>query len=105
VAMAVSCSADRQALGKITKDGVFLEQLEQDPARFLPEITEEDLSTEVVNIDLNRPMSEVRATLSKHPVKTRVMLNGPMIVARDIAHAKLKERLDSGKGLPDYFKQ
>jgi fumarate hydratase class I len=105
VAMAVSCSADRQALGKITKDGVFLEQLEQDPARFLPEITEEDLSTEVVNIDLNRPMSEVRATLSKYPVKTRVMLNGPMIVARDIAHAKLKERLDSGKGLPDYFKQ
>ena len=105
VAMAVSCSADRQALGKITKDGVFLEQLEQDPARFLPEITEEDLSTEVVNIDLNRPMSEVRATLSKYPVKTRVMLNGPMIVARDLAHAKLKERLDSGKGLPDYFKQ
>ena len=75
VAMAVSCSADRQALGKITKDGVFLEQLEQDPARFLPEINEEDLSTEVVNIDLNRPMSEVRATLSKYPVKTRVMLN------------------------------
>lgn len=105
VAMAVSCSADRQALGKITKDGVFLEQLEQDPARFLPEVAADDLSSEVVNIDLNRPMSEIRAMLTKHPVKTRVMLSGPMIVARDIAHAKLKERLDSGKGLPDYLKQ
>jgi fumarate hydratase class I len=105
VAMAVSCSADRQALGKITKDGVFLEQLEQDPARFLPEVTTEELSADVVNIDLNRPMSEIRATLSKYPVKTRIMLTGPMIVARDLAHAKLKERIDSGKGLPDYFKQ
>jgi len=105
VAMAVSCSADRQALGKITKDGVFLEQLEQDPARFLPEVTTEELSTDVVNIDLNRPMSEIRATLSKYPVKTRIMLTGPMIVARDLAHAKLKELIDSGKGLPDYFKQ
>lgn len=105
VAMAVSCSADRQALGKITKDGVFLEQLEQDPARFLPEVTHDELSTDVVNIDLNRPMSEIRATLSKYPVKTRIMLTGPMVVARDIAHAKLKQRLDSGKGLPDYLKQ
>jgi fumarate hydratase class I len=105
VAMAVSCSADRQALGKITKDGVFLEQLEQDPARFLPEVTTEELSADVVNIDLNRPMSEIRATLSKYPVKTRIMLTGPMIVARDLAHAKLKERIDSGKGLPDYLKQ
>ncbi|MFM8002276.1 MAG: FumA C-terminus/TtdB family hydratase beta subunit, partial [Actinomycetota bacterium] len=105
VAMAVSCSADRQALGKITKDGVFLEQLEQDPARFLPEITETELSIEVVKVDLNRPMSEIRAVLTKHPVKTRVMLSGPMIVARDLAHAKLKERLDAGKGLPDYLKQ
>ncbi|MFM9123374.1 MAG: FumA C-terminus/TtdB family hydratase beta subunit, partial [Actinomycetota bacterium] len=105
VAMAVSCSADRQALGKITKVGVFLEQLEQDPARFLPEITETELSTEVVKVDLNRPMSEIRAVLTKHPVKTRVMLNGPMIVARDLAHAKLKERLDAGKGLPDYLKE
>ena len=105
VAMAVSCSADRQALGKITKDGVFLEQLEQDPARFLPEITDNELSTDVVNIDLNRPMSEIRATLSKYPVKTRIMLTGPMVVARDIAHAKLKQRLDSGEGLPDYLKQ
>ena len=105
VAMAVSCSADRQALGKITKDGVFLEQLEQDPARFLPEVTNDEFSTDVVNIDLNRPMSEIRATLSKYPVKTRIMLTGPMVVARDIAHAKLKQRLDSGKGLPDYLKQ
>ena len=105
VAMAVSCSADRQALGKITKDGVFLEQLEQDPAQFLPDVTHEELSADVINIDLNRPMSEIRATLSKYPVKTRIMLSGPMVVARDIAHAKLKERLDSGKGLPDYFKQ
>ena len=104
VAMAVSCSADRQALGKITKDGVFLEQLEQDPARFLPEITNNELSADVVNIDLNRPMSEIRATLSKYPVKTRIMLTGPMVVARDIAHAKLKQRLDAGEGLPEYIK-
>ena len=104
VAMAVSCSADRQALGKITKDGVFLEQLEQDPARFLPEITNNELSADVVNIDLNRPMSEILATLSKYPVKTRIMLTGPMVVARDIAHAKLKQRLDAGEGLPEYLK-
>ncbi|MFM8554112.1 MAG: fumarate hydratase [Acidimicrobiales bacterium] len=104
VAFAVSCSADRQALGKITRDGVFLEQLETDPARFLPDVTHEDLSDEVVHIDLTRPMDEIRATLSRHPVKTRVMLSGPMVVARDIAHAKLKERLDSGAGLPDYMK-
>ncbi|MEY3690929.1 MAG: hypothetical protein RJB57_584 [Actinomycetota bacterium] len=104
VAFAVSCSADRQALGKITRDGVFLEQLETDPARFLPEVTHEELSDEVVHIDLTRPMDEIRAMLSRHPVKTRVMLTGPMVVARDIAHAKLKERLDSGAGLPDYMK-
>ena len=104
VSFAVSCSADRQALGKITREGVFLEQLETDPARFLPEVTHEELSDEVVRIDLNRPMDEIRATLSKHPVKTRVMLTGPMIVARDIAHAKLKERLDAGRGLPQYMK-
>jgi fumarate hydratase class I len=104
VAMAVSCSADRQALGKITEKGVFLEVLETDPARFLPEITEDQLASEVVSIDLNKPMSEIRDTLSKYPVKTRVMLTGPMVVARDIAHAKLKERLDSGKGLPQYLK-
>jgi len=104
VAFAVSCSADRQALGKITKDGIFIEELETDPARFLPEVTTEELSDEVVHIDLNRPMDEIRATLSKYPVKTRVMLTGPVVVARDIAHAKLKERLDSGQGLPDYMK-
>ena len=104
VSFAVSCSADRQALGKITRDGIFLETLETDPARFLPDITHEDLATEVVSIDLNRPMSEIRATLSKYPIKTRVMLTGPLVVARDIAHAKLKERLDAGDGLPSYMK-
>ena len=104
VSFAVSCSADRQALGKITKDGIFVEALETDPARFLPEVTHEELSDEVVQIDLTRPMDEIRATLSRHPVKTRVMLTGPMVVARDIAHAKLKERLDAGQGLPQYMK-
>ena len=105
VAMAVSCSADRQMLGKITSSGVYLEQLETDPARFLPEITDNELGeTAVVHIDLNRSMAEIRAELSKYTVKTRVMLSGPMVVARDIAHAKLKERLDAGQGLPDYIK-
>jgi len=105
VAIAVSCSADRQMLGKITADGIFLEQLETDPARFLPDVTHDDLpDSPVVQIDLNRPMDEIRAELSKHPVKTRVMLTGPLVVARDIAHATLKERLDAGQGLPDYMK-
>ncbi|CAB4680727.1 MAG: fumarate hydratase [Actinobacteria bacterium] len=104
VAMAVSCSADRQALGKITKDGIFLEQLETDPAQYLPEITHDDLDDNVVHIDLNRPMDEIRAELTKYPVKTRVMLNGPMVVARDIAHAKLKDLLDSGQPMPQYMK-
>jgi fumarate hydratase class I len=105
VAFAVSCSADRQALGKITKDGVFLEALETDPAHFLPETTHDDLEgTEVVQIDLTRPMDEIRAQLSQYPVKTRVMLTGPMVVARDIAHAKIKERLDAGLGMPQYLK-
>lgn len=104
VSFAVSCSADRQALGKITKDGIFLEALETDPARFLPEVTTDDLSEEVVHIDLTQPMDQIRAALTKYPVKTRVMLTGPMVVARDIAHAKLKERLDSGAGLPQYLK-
>ena len=104
VAMAVSCSADRQALGKITKDGVFLEQLETDPARFLPDVTHDDLAdAQVVHIDLNRPMADIRAELSKYPVKTRVMLTGPMVVARDIAHAKIKERLDNGEPMPQYL--
>ncbi len=105
VAIAVSCSADRQALGKITRDGLFLERLETDPARFLPEPTESDLDeTDVVRIDLTRPMAEIRSELSRHPVKTRVMLTGPMVVARDIAHAKIKERLDAGEPMPDYLR-
>ena len=104
VAIAVSCSADRQMVGKITAEGVFLEQLEHDPARFLPETTEGDLDgSEVVRIDLNRPMAEIRAELSNYPVKTRVMLSGPMVVARDIAHAKIKERLDAGEVMPQYL--
>ena len=104
VGIAVSCSADRQALGKITAEGVFLEQLETDPAHFLPAPTEEHLGAEVVKIDLTRPMSEIRAELSKYPIRTRVALSGPMVVARDIAHAKLKERLDAGQGLPEYLR-
>jgi fumarate hydratase class I len=103
VAIAVSCSADRQALGKITKEGVFLEQLEADPAKYLPDTTHDDLGGDVVRVDLSRPMSEIRAQLSKHPIRTRLSLSGPMIVARDIAHAKLKERLDAGQGLPSYM--
>jgi fumarate hydratase class I len=102
VGIGVSCSADRQVLGKITAEGVFLEALERDPARFLPD-TEPD-SADVVKIDLNLPMSEIRATLARHPIKTRLSLSGPMIVARDIAHAKLKERLDRGEPLPAYFR-
>lgn len=105
VAIAVSCSADRQALGKITSEGVFLEQLETDPAKYLPETTDGDLPGDVVKIDLARPMSEIRQELSRYPIKTRLSLSGPMIVARDIAHAKLKERMDGGDGLPDYLKQ
>jgi fumarate hydratase, class I len=104
VAVAVSCSADRQALGKITADGVFLEQLEMDPAHYLPETTEDDLGSDVVHIDLSQPMDDIRRELSRYPVRTRVMLNGPMIVARDIAHAKIKERLDAGEGLPQYLR-
>jgi fumarate hydratase, class I len=105
VAIAVSCSADRQALGKITRDGVFLEQLERDPARFLPDVGEEHLDdAEPVRIDLNRPMTEILAELSRYPVTTRVMLTGPMVVARDIAHAKIKERLDAGEEMPQYLR-
>ena len=105
VAIGVSCSADRQILGKITKDGVYVEAMEKDPASYLPDIDASKLAGEVVKIDLNRPMAEIRKTLGQYPIKTRVSLTGPMIVARDIAHAKLKERLDKGEGLPDYFKQ
>ncbi|RJL33348.1 fumarate hydratase [Bailinhaonella thermotolerans] len=105
VAIAVSCSADRQALAKITAEGVFLERLETDPARYLPETTEDDLaSDDVVRIDLNRPMDEIRAELSKYPVKTRLSLSGPLVVARDIAHAKIAERLDAGEPMPRYLR-
>ena len=103
IGLGVSCSADRQALGKITRDGVFLEELEHNPAKYLPEV-DSGLGGEVVQIDLNRPMQEILATLSRYPVKTRLSLSGPMIVARDLAHAKLRERLESGQGLPDYIK-
>ena len=104
VGLAVSCSADRQILSKITAEGIFLEQLETEPAKYLPGIDGADLGGEVVKIDLNRPMDEIRRELSKHPVSTRLSLSGPIIVARDIAHAKLKERIDAGEGLPQYFK-
>jgi fumarate hydratase class I len=104
IGLGVSCSADRQAMGKINKDGVFLEELEHNPAKYLPEVDTTKLGGEVVKIDLTRPMKEILAELSKYPVKTRLSLNGPMIVARDLAHAKLRERLEQGQGLPDYFK-
>jgi fumarate hydratase class I len=104
VGIGVSCSADRQIKAKITPEGIFLEALETDPGRFLPETTDDILGGEVVPIDLNRSMSEIRAELSKHPVKTRLALTGTMVVARDIAHAKLQERLDAGGALPDYIK-
>jgi fumarate hydratase class I len=104
IAIAVSCSADRQAKGKITKEGIFLEKLERDPARFLPETTDEHLNDDVVKVDLNQPMADVLKILSQYPIKTRLELNGTLIVARDLAHAKLKELLDSGKELPQYFK-
>ena len=104
VGIGVSCSAERQVLAKLTPDGVFLEQLETDPAKYLPETTDDHLGAEAVAVDLDRPMPEILRQLSAYPVKTRVMLNGTMVVARDIAHAKLKERLDRGEGLPDYLK-
>ncbi|MBC8268600.1 MAG: fumarate hydratase [Rhodospirillaceae bacterium] len=104
VGIGVSCSADRQCLGKITTEGVFIEALERDPAKYLPEVTGEALSDTVVEIDLNQPMYQILAELSRHPVKTRLSLSGTLIVARDIAHAKLKERLDKGEELPQYFK-
>jgi fumarate hydratase class I len=104
VGIGVSCSADRQIKAKITPEGVFLERLESDPAKYLPETTDEHLGGDAVRVDLNRPMPAILAQLSSYPVKTRVMLNGTMVVARDIAHARLKERLDRGEGLPDYIK-
>ena len=104
VGLGVSCSADRQALAKITREGVFLEQLEENPARYLPDVTDDELPADVVRVDLNRPMPEILAELARHPIATRLSLTGPMVVARDIAHAKLKERLDAGDGLPQYLK-
>src|SRR6187402_1540189 len=104
IGLGVSCSADRQALGKITRDGVFLEELETNPAKYLPEVEDTHLGGDVVEIDLTRPMRDILAQLTKYPIKTRLSLTGPMIVARDLAHAKLRERLEKGEGLPDYFK-
>jgi fumarate hydratase class I len=106
IAIAVSCSADRQALGKVTPEGVFLEQLETDPAQYLPDPTEADADTDagVVRVDLNRPMNEIRAELSKYPIRTRLSLSGPLVVARDIAHAKIAERLDAGEPMPAYLR-
>jgi fumarate hydratase class I len=104
IGVGVSCSADRQAKGKITREGVFLERLETNPLQYIPEALRERRDTGAVRIDLRRPMAEIRAELSRHPVTTRLLLSGPIIVARDIAHAKLKERVDAGGGLPDYFK-
>jgi fumarate hydratase class I len=104
IGLGVSCSADRQALGKITKDGVFLEQLEANPAQYMPDVDTSKLGGDVVQIDLNKPMKEILAQLTRYPIKTRLSLTGPMIVARDLAHAKLRERLEKGQGLPDYFK-
>jgi fumarate hydratase class I len=104
IAIAVSCSADRQAKAKITKEGIFLEELERDPAHFLPETTDEHLNDDVVAIDLNQPMTAVLAELSKHPVKTRLSLTGTLVVARDLAHAKIKAMMDEGKPMPEYMK-
>ena len=104
VGIGVSCSADRQIMAKATPEGLFLENLEADPAKYLPEVNDEHLSGDVVEIDLSQPMGDIRAELSKHPIKTRLSLTGTLIVARDMAHAKLKERLDAGDGLPGYFK-
>ena len=104
IAIAVSCSADRQAKAKITKDGIFLEELERDPAHFLPETTDEHLNDDVVAIDLNQPMASVLAELSKHPVKTRLSLTGTLVVARDLAHARIKADMDAGKAMPEYLK-
>ena len=104
IAIAVSCSADRQAKAKITKEGVFIEEMERDPARFLPDTHDEHLNDGVVNIDLNQPMEKIRAELSKHPVKTRLSLTGTLVVARDLAHAKIKEAMDAGAPMPQYLK-
>ena len=104
VGIGVSCSADRQCLGKITREGIFIEQLETNPAQYMPDIEFDELNSGMVNVDLTQPMCSVLAQLTKYPIKTCLNLTGPLIVARDIAHAKLKERLDAGEGLPEYFK-
>ncbi len=104
IAIAVSCSADRQAKAKITADGVFLEQLERDPAQYLPDVTDEHLEDDVVHINLNRPMDEIRAELSKLPIRTRISLTGPLVVARDLAHARIKAMLERGEPMPDYLR-
>ncbi|WP_029032543.1 fumarate hydratase [Salinarimonas rosea] len=104
IGLGVSCSADRQALGKITKDGVFLEELETNPAKYLPELDEASLGGAVVEIDLTRPMPEILETLSRHPIRTRLSLTGPIVVARDLAHSKIRERLEAGEPMPDYLK-
>ena len=104
IGIGVSCSADRQVLAKITREGVFIEALEHDPAKYLPDIDEAALGGAVVPIDLNQPMQEILATLSRYPIKTRLSLTGPMIVARDLAHAKIRARLETGEGMPHYFK-
>jgi fumarate hydratase class I len=105
IAIAVSCSADRQAKAKITKDGIFIEQLETEPAHFLPETTDEHLDDNVVKVDLNQSMAAIRAELSKYPVKTRLSLSGTIVVARDLAHSRIKEMLDAGREMPQYLKQ
>ena len=104
VGIGVSCSADRQAKAKITGDGVFLEQLETDPAKYVPEVDDAKLSGHVIPVDLRQPMAEIRAALSRHPIRTRLALTGPMVVARDLAHAKLLERLERGEDLPQYIR-
>jgi fumarate hydratase class I len=104
IGIGVSCSADRQAKAKITREGLFLERLETNPAQYMPDVTDAQLGGACVNIDVNRPMAEIRRELSRHPIRTRLALSGTLVVARDIAHAKLRERLEAGQGLPDYFK-
>ena len=104
IGIGVSCSADRQALGKITKDGVFIEELERDPVRYLPHVDEAALGGPVVKIDLDRPMKDILAILTRYPVKTRLSLTGTIVVARDLAHAKIRERLEAGEPMPDYFR-
>jgi len=104
IGLGVSCSADRQALGKITREGVFVEELEANPARYLPDIDQTRLGGPVVSLDLRQPMGDILATLTRYPIRTRLALTGPMIVARDLAHAKLRDRLERGEALPDYFK-